>query len=69
MRQIQRALPEARFVHVIRDGRDVALSVLDRTVRDIDAPHVAKRWMRKIEMAREDRAEAARITARSATRT
>ena len=53
MRQIQRALPEARFVHVIRDGRDVALSVLDRTVRDIDAQHVAKRWMRKIETARE----------------
>ena len=37
MRLIQRAIPEARFVHVIRDGRDVALSVLDRTVRDLTA--------------------------------
>ena len=37
MKLIQRAIPEARFVHVIRDGRDVALSVLDRTVRDLTA--------------------------------
>jgi hypothetical protein len=43
MRQIQGALPEARFVHVVRDGRDVALSVLDRTVRDLTAADVAKR--------------------------
>ncbi len=50
---IQRALPEVRFVHVIRDGRDVALSVLDRTVRDIDAAHVAGRWKKKVEKARE----------------
>jgi hypothetical protein len=50
---IQRALPEARFVHVIRDGRDVALSVLDRTVRGIDAAHVAGRWKRKVSKARE----------------
>ena len=53
MRQIQRFLPEARFVHVIRDGRDVALSVLDRTVKDIDAADVAKRWRRKISKARD----------------
>lgn len=50
---IQRALPEACFIHVIRDGRDVALSVLDRTIRDIDAVHVAGRWKKKVSKARE----------------
>jgi hypothetical protein len=54
MKLIQRALPEARFVHVIRDGRDVALSVLDRTVRDLSAGDVARRWKKKITKARED---------------
>ena len=51
MPMIQRALPEARFVHVIRDGRDVALSVLDRTVRELTAADVAQRWKRKIRRA------------------
>jgi hypothetical protein len=54
MRLIQRAIPEARFVHVIRDGRDVALSVLDRTVRELTAADVARRWEKKINKARED---------------
>ena len=54
MKLIQRALPEARFVHVIRDGRDVAMSVLDRTVRDLTAADVARRWKKKIRKARED---------------
>jgi hypothetical protein len=54
MKLIQRALPEARFVHVIRDGRDVALSVLDRTVRDVTAADIARRWRKKISKARED---------------
>jgi len=52
MPHIESALPEARFIHVIRDGRDVALSVLDRTVRDLTAPDIAERWKRKIEKAR-----------------
>ncbi len=54
MKLIQRALPEARFIHVIRDGRDVALSVLDRTVRDLTAADVGRRWRKKIAKARED---------------
>ena len=58
MKLIQRALPEARFVHVIRDGRDVALSVLDRTVRDLTAADIAERWQKKITKAREDSPQA-----------
>ena len=54
MKLIQRALPEARFCHVIRDGRDVTLSVLDRTVRDLTAADVARRWRKKVTKARED---------------
>ncbi|MGH6943133.1 MAG: sulfotransferase family protein, partial [Geminicoccaceae bacterium] len=54
MKAIQRAIPEARFVHVIRDGRDVALSVLDRTVRELSAADVARRWQKKIAKARAD---------------
>ena len=54
MKLIQRAIAEARFVHVIRDGRDVALSVLDRTVRDLTAADIARRWQKKITKARED---------------
>jgi len=53
MVRIQRALPEARFVHLIRDGRDVALS---RRKSSVDPPapgRVAKRWRQRIERARE----------------
>ena len=56
--EIGRALPEARFIHLIRDGRDVALSVLrmpeaDRPMRNPDTVGlVATRWSRRIERAR-----------------
>jgi hypothetical protein len=52
MIEIQGALPEARFVHLIRDGRDVALSAMDRAKKPITAGQVAKRWQRRITKAR-----------------
>jgi hypothetical protein len=54
MRLIADALPEAHFVHVIRDGRDVALSVRDRTVKDYTVERVAQRWKEKVSKARRD---------------
>ena len=56
--EIAGAVPEARFVHLIRDGRDVALSILrmpevDRPMRNPDSVGlVATRWSRRIERAR-----------------
>jgi hypothetical protein len=55
MRPIARTLAEARFVHLIRDGRDVALS---RRRRGMGAgkpmADTARRWRRRIEDARRD---------------
>ncbi len=56
MRPIERALPEARFVHVIRDGRDVALSRtkwrLQRVGRKPPVERLAKKWQKAITVAR-----------------
>lgn len=59
MRRINRALPEARFIHVIRDGRDVALSnnkrIAERGHKDPPpASESARRWRSRIERARAD---------------
>lgn len=59
MPRIERALPEARFIHLIRDGRDVALSQAERAL-DGEAPaitEVAERWRRRIETARQHAAD------------
>jgi hypothetical protein len=54
MKRIQSAVPEASFVHMIRDGRDVALSFSNR-LQEMDPPReppppakLAKRWKKLI---------------------
>ena len=52
MARIARVLPEARFVHLIRDGRDVRLSRLNRTDSPPPPEVSARRWRRRIERGR-----------------
>ncbi len=56
MRLIEKAMPEARFVHVIRDGRDVALSRWKRTLGEgkrAPAGQVGEGWQRRIRRAQQ----------------
>jgi Sulfotransferase family len=58
MREIEDVIGEARFVHLIRDGRDVALSRAGRALRHAaPMPKVARRWKRRILNAREQGAQ------------
>ena len=53
MRTIGAALDEARFIHLIRDGRDVALSRVKRGMgAEKPIGDVADLWKRRIENAR-----------------
>jgi Sulfotransferase family len=51
MRRIKRTLPEARFIQIIRDGRDVALSLRDREA-GLTTEQVARRWRHRINRTR-----------------
>jgi hypothetical protein len=52
MRRIQRVLPEARFVHIIRDGRDVSLSHMRMNWGPETYAESAKLWRNRIRKAR-----------------
>jgi Sulfotransferase family len=51
---ISRLLDEAHFVHIIRDGRDVALSVIPLWYGPASVPEAAEWWVKRVRRARED---------------
>ncbi|MGB6424338.1 MAG: sulfotransferase [Solirubrobacterales bacterium] len=52
--RIGRALPEAKFIHLVRDGRDVALSQTARGINEQPPPaEQAERWVKRIRKSRE----------------
>lgn len=56
---VERVLPEAHFVHLIRDGRDVALSVRDAWPgRDSPIHAQATRWRKDVKRGRSGRRRA-----------
>jgi hypothetical protein len=61
MKKIQKTLPEARFIHVIRDGRDAGLSqnarIAKRGKEPVPPREMARRWRKRLVKAREDVAE------------
>jgi hypothetical protein len=61
MKKLQKTLPEARFIHVIRDGRDAGLSqnsrVIKRGKEPIPPREMARRWRKRVAKSREDAAE------------
>ncbi len=50
--RIQRALPEAHFIHIIRDGRDVALSLSEVSWGPDDVTVAAEKWVTEVGRAR-----------------
>ncbi len=51
-RPIQRVLPEARFIHMIRDGRDVALSVMPLNFGPSTVTGAAELWVKRVSLGR-----------------
>ncbi len=54
MPRLAELFPEARFVHLIRDGRDVALAMRDTSWAPKTANEAASYWIQRVEQGRED---------------
>jgi hypothetical protein len=52
MTDVWASYPAARFIHIIRDGRDVALSVKDQPFGPNSLDDAARSWVERIERAR-----------------
>ena len=53
IKKISKVLPEARFIHLIRDGRDVTLSrTTTLALKDVPISKSARRWKRRLKKAR-----------------
>lgn len=52
MRRIEGVLPEARFIHLIRDGRDVAMSLVEVEWGPSSIAEAAEKWVDWIARAR-----------------
>src|SRR5207249_7446416 len=50
--QLAKLFPEARFVHIIRDGRDVTMSLLEKDWGANNAVEGALIWKRSVEAGR-----------------
>jgi hypothetical protein len=61
MKKLQNTLPEARFIHVIRDGRDAGISQNTRIAKrgkdPIPPKEMARRWRKRIIKSRIDAEE------------
>ena len=52
IRKISKVLPEARFIHLIRDGRDVTLSrTTTLALKDVPISKSARRWKKRLKRA------------------
>ena len=51
--QLSRMFPEGRFVHIVRDGRDVAMSYLDQRFGPSNLAWAAKTWSHRVRLGRQ----------------